>query len=177
MPAIWWTMNQTADFVAKTYGISREAHDEYVVRSQERVAAAGAAGKFAEEIVPFTTVMKLADKATGVRRDQEVTLDRDEGTDRGFDPGSARWRGAAPHRRRHSEPTAGLQEARGEVTEVASLPSPRAEAPSGGPGAASGGVGEEGAGAGTSLSAGQSVPSRAVHPSMQRHLQSAAAGS
>src|SRR5881397_3815202 len=43
MPAVWWTMNQTADFVAKKYGISREAQDVYVVRSQERVAAAAAA--------------------------------------------------------------------------------------------------------------------------------------
>ena len=59
MPAVWWTMNQTADFVAKKYGISREAQDAYVVRSQERVAAAVAAGKFAEEIVPFTTTRRL----------------------------------------------------------------------------------------------------------------------
>src|SRR5499433_3822193 len=51
MPAVWWTMNQTADFVAKKYGISREAQDEYVVKSQARVAAAAAAGKYAEEIV------------------------------------------------------------------------------------------------------------------------------
>jgi len=39
MPAVWWTMNQTADFVAKKYGISREAQDAYVVQSQARVAA------------------------------------------------------------------------------------------------------------------------------------------
>src|SRR5438067_2055286 len=43
MPAVWWTMNQTADFVAKKYGISREAQDAYVVQSQRRVAAAAAA--------------------------------------------------------------------------------------------------------------------------------------
>ena len=79
MPAVWWTMNQTADFVAKKYGISREAQDAYVVRSQERVAAAAAAGKFAEEIVPFTTTMKVTDKVTQTHRDEEVTLDRDEG--------------------------------------------------------------------------------------------------
>jgi acetyl-CoA C-acetyltransferase len=79
MPAVWWTMNETADFVAKKYGISREAQDEYVVRSQQRVAAAAAAGKFAEEIVPFTTKMNVIDKATGATHEQEVTLDRDEG--------------------------------------------------------------------------------------------------
>ena len=79
MPAVWWTMNQTADFVAKKYGISREAQDAYVVRSQERVTAAVAAGKFSEEIVPFTTTMKVIDKVTGASHEQEVTLDRDEG--------------------------------------------------------------------------------------------------
>jgi acetyl-CoA C-acetyltransferase len=79
MPAVWWTMNQTADFVSKKYGITREAQDAYVVQSQQRVAAAAAAGKFAEEIVPFTTKMSVIDKATGKTHEQEVTLDRDEG--------------------------------------------------------------------------------------------------
>src|SRR5882672_415698 len=79
MPAVWWTMNQTADFVSKKYGISREAQDEYVVRSQERVAAAAKAGKFAEEIVPFTTKMSVTDKVTKASHEQEVTLERDEG--------------------------------------------------------------------------------------------------
>jgi acetyl-CoA C-acetyltransferase len=79
MPAVWWTMNQTADFVAKKYGITREAQDAYVVQSQQRVAAAAAAGKFAEEIVSFTTTMKVTDKVTKVSHEQQVTLDRDEG--------------------------------------------------------------------------------------------------
>jgi acetyl-CoA C-acetyltransferase len=79
MPAVWWTMNQTADFVAKKYGIAREALDAYVVESQKRVAAATAAGKYAAEIVPFKTTMKVTDKASGETRDVEVTLDHDEG--------------------------------------------------------------------------------------------------
>jgi acetyl-CoA C-acetyltransferase len=79
MPAVWWTMNQTADFVAKKYGISREAQDAYVVESQKRVAAAVGAGKLAEEIVPLATTMKVTDKATNESHDREVTLDRDEG--------------------------------------------------------------------------------------------------
>ena len=79
MPAVWWTMNQTADFVAKKYAISREAQDEYVVQSQQRVAAAMAAGKFAAEIVPFKTTMKVTNKVTNESHQQEVTLDRDEG--------------------------------------------------------------------------------------------------
>jgi acetyl-CoA C-acetyltransferase len=79
MPAVWWTMNQTADFVAKKYGIGREAQDAYVVESQKRVAAATAAGKYAEEIVPLTTKMRVTDKASGATHEQEITLDRDEG--------------------------------------------------------------------------------------------------
>src|SRR5262245_18933634 len=79
MPAVWWTMNQTADFVSKKYGISREAQDTYVVESQKRVAAATKAGKFAAEIVPFTTTMKVTDKVTRESQAREVTLDHDEG--------------------------------------------------------------------------------------------------
>lgn len=79
MPAVWWTMNQTADFVANKYGITRQELDEYVVKSQQRVAAASAAGKYADEIVPITTKMKVVDKATGQTSEKEVTLDHDEG--------------------------------------------------------------------------------------------------
>ena len=79
MPDVWWTMNQTADFVAQKYGISRDALDEYVVGSQQRVEAARAAGKFAQEIVPFTTTMTVTDRASGESHAQEVTLDHDEG--------------------------------------------------------------------------------------------------
>jgi acetyl-CoA C-acetyltransferase len=79
MPSVWWTMNQTADFVAQKYGITREAQDAYVVESQKRVAAATAAGVYAQEIVPFTTTMQVTDKDTKETRMIEVTLDRDEG--------------------------------------------------------------------------------------------------
>jgi acetyl-CoA C-acetyltransferase len=79
MPAVWWTMNQTADFVANKYNITRQAQDEYVVNSQQRVAKAAAAGVYAEEIVPFKTVMRVTDKATKESHDQEVTIERDEG--------------------------------------------------------------------------------------------------
>ncbi|HEY4243307.1 MAG TPA: acetyl-CoA C-acyltransferase [Kofleriaceae bacterium] len=79
MPAVWWTMIQTADYVSQKYNISREAQDEYVVRSQQRVAAAAAKGVYAAEIVPFSTTMKVTDKASGTSHDQAVTLDRDEG--------------------------------------------------------------------------------------------------
>jgi len=79
MPAVWWTMNQTADLVAKKYNIGREALDRYVVESQKRVEAARVAGRFAEEIVPFKTKMKITDKATQQSQMVDVTLDHDEG--------------------------------------------------------------------------------------------------
>lgn len=79
MPAVWWTMNQTADFVAEKYGFSREALDTYVVTSQARVEAARAAGKYADEIVPFEVQSEIIDKATGDKRIETVILDRDEG--------------------------------------------------------------------------------------------------
>jgi acetyl-CoA C-acetyltransferase len=79
MPAIWWPMNQTADFVARKYGIGRETQDRYVVESQKRVEAARKAGRFAEEIVPFETKMKVTDKATQQSQMVDITLDRDEG--------------------------------------------------------------------------------------------------
>ena len=79
VPAVWWTMIQTADFVAKKYGITREAQDAYALRSQERVAAARARGVFAEEIVPIHVTMKVTDKATGQTSERAVILEHDEG--------------------------------------------------------------------------------------------------
>lgn len=72
-------MLQTAEFVAKKYGISREAQDRYAAESQRRTAAAQEQGRLSDEIVPFRTVMTMTDKATGQVREQEVTLERDEG--------------------------------------------------------------------------------------------------
>lgn len=78
-PNAYMPMLQTAEFVAKKYGISRDAQDRYTLESQRRTAAAQAAGRFDAEIVPFTTTMTVADKATGELVQREVTLDRDEG--------------------------------------------------------------------------------------------------
>jgi acetyl-CoA C-acetyltransferase len=72
-------MLQTAETVAKRYNISKEAQDEYGVRSQQRAAAAQAAGKFNDEIAPMTTVMGVVDKATGRLTRKEVTIAADEG--------------------------------------------------------------------------------------------------
>ena len=78
-PEIYMSMLETAENVSKRYGISREAQDEYALRSQQRTAAAQQAGKFDDEIVPFAATMKVQDKATGEISDKEVTLKLDEG--------------------------------------------------------------------------------------------------
>jgi acetyl-CoA C-acetyltransferase len=78
-PEIYWSMLQTAETVAKRYGISKERQDEYGVQSQQRAAAAQAAGLFNAEIVPMTTVMGVADKASGMLVSREVTISADEG--------------------------------------------------------------------------------------------------
>jgi acetyl-CoA C-acetyltransferase len=78
-PEIYWSMLQTAEKVSERYGISKLAQDEYGVRSQLRAAAAAAAGRFDEEIVPMTTTMGIVDKASGEIQMKEVTISSDEG--------------------------------------------------------------------------------------------------
>jgi acetyl-CoA C-acetyltransferase len=78
-PELYWTMLQTAENVSKRYGIPREKQDEYGARSQQRAAAAAAAGKFRDEIVPITVRMGVADKDSGRILTKEVSLDADEG--------------------------------------------------------------------------------------------------
>ena len=78
-PEIYWSMLETAEKVAKHYGIPREKQDDYGARSQQRAAAAQAAGRFADEIVPMTTVMGVADKESGRLFSKEVTISSDEG--------------------------------------------------------------------------------------------------
>ena len=78
-PEVYWSMLQTAEQVAKRYHIARERMDVYGVQSQVRAAAAQAAGKFDDEIVPMTTIMGVADKATGRLLTKEVTIAADEG--------------------------------------------------------------------------------------------------
>ncbi len=77
--SIYMPMLQTAEVVAKRYGISRDAMDEYGLQSQQRTAAAQAAGKFDDEIVPVTVTMNVTDKATGETSQKEVTIAKDEG--------------------------------------------------------------------------------------------------
>jgi len=78
-PTLFWSMLQTAETVAKRYNISKEAQDEYGVRSQLRAAAGQAAGKFKDEIAPMTTIMGVVDKNTGAIGTREVIISSDEG--------------------------------------------------------------------------------------------------
>ena len=77
-PDLWMPMIETADIVAQRYGISREAQDEYALRSQQRVAAAQASGLYKDEIVPMATKMKVVDKATGQESVVDYVVERDE---------------------------------------------------------------------------------------------------
>ncbi|RYF06243.1 MAG: acetyl-CoA C-acyltransferase [Comamonadaceae bacterium] len=81
-PEIYWSMLQTAEQVAKRYGIGRDAMDEYGAASQQRACAAQAAGLFDAEIAPITVTAGIADKTMGLITKQ-VTVSKDEGTREG----------------------------------------------------------------------------------------------
>ncbi len=77
--AIYMPMLDTAEVVSRRYGIDRERQDAYALQSQQRTAAAQAAGAFDAEIVPLTAIMQVTDRETGAISEREVTLARDEG--------------------------------------------------------------------------------------------------
>jgi acetyl-CoA C-acetyltransferase len=75
---IYWNMLQTAEQVAKRYGIGRDAMDECGAASQQKACAAQAAGKFTDEIAPITVQAGVADAVMGLRT-KELTVSMDEG--------------------------------------------------------------------------------------------------
>jgi acetyl-CoA acetyltransferase family protein len=78
-PGIYMVMGDTAEVVAKRYGVSREAQDEYSLLSQQRTARAQAEGFFDEEIAPMKVTRGVLDKKTGeVVSREEHYCDRDE---------------------------------------------------------------------------------------------------
>ncbi len=81
-PEVYWNMLQTAEQVAKRYGIGRDAMDEYGAASQQKACAAQAAGKFDDEIAPITVTAGVADPLLGLRT-RQVTCSKDEGTREG----------------------------------------------------------------------------------------------
>jgi len=77
-PALWMAMINTADIVAKRYNVARDYQDEYALRSQQRIAAAQAAGLFKDEIVPMATKMKVVNKETKEESFVDYVVDKDE---------------------------------------------------------------------------------------------------
>jgi len=77
-PEIYWDMLQTAENVAKRYGIGRDAMDEYGAASQQKATAALEAGLFNQEIAPITVTMGVADQVMGLST-KKVTVSQDEG--------------------------------------------------------------------------------------------------
>lgn len=77
-PEVYLSMLETAEIVAKRYGITRQAMDEFGAASQQKAAAAQAAGLFTAEIAPITVTMGVADKVLGLTTKQ-VTASQDEG--------------------------------------------------------------------------------------------------
>jgi acetyl-CoA C-acetyltransferase len=78
-PDAYMPMIDTAEVVAKRYGIGRAAQDAYALQSQQRTAAAQAAGRFDAEIISVKAMMTVVDKATGATSSKEITLAKDEG--------------------------------------------------------------------------------------------------
>ena len=77
-PEVYWAMLQTAEMVAKRYGIGREAMDQYGASSQQKASAALEQGLFKDEIAPITVTMGVADKVMGMMT-KKVTVSDDEG--------------------------------------------------------------------------------------------------
>jgi acetyl-CoA C-acetyltransferase len=78
-PEVYMSMLNTAEVVAKRYGVTREMQDQYALESQRRIAAAQREGRLDAEIVPMKSVKTVTDKATGETREESVTLAQDEG--------------------------------------------------------------------------------------------------
>jgi acetyl-CoA C-acetyltransferase len=79
VPGVYLPMLHTAEIVAERYGVDRETQDAFALLSQQRTAAAQAAGIFAEEIVPLETLQAIAGRETGEITRRVVTLEKDEG--------------------------------------------------------------------------------------------------
>jgi acetyl-CoA C-acetyltransferase len=76
---VYMPMIQTAEVVGSRYSVARDRQDAYALQSQQRTAAAQAAGRFDDEIIPVTAKMAVKDKETGAVSTKEITLTRDEG--------------------------------------------------------------------------------------------------
>jgi acetyl-CoA acyltransferase len=78
-PGVYMVMGETAEVVAKRYGVSRDAQDEYALVSQQRTARAQAEGFFDAELAPIDVTRAIFDRKTGEKSGEEKTrVDRDE---------------------------------------------------------------------------------------------------
>jgi acetyl-CoA C-acetyltransferase len=77
-PEIYWNMMQTAEQVAKRYGVSKERMDRFGAESQQKACAAQEKRLFDDEIAPITVTAGVADAVLGLRS-KEVTVKADEG--------------------------------------------------------------------------------------------------
>ena len=78
-PDLYMTMIETAEIVAERYQVTRDAQDEYALSSQQRTAAAQAAGRFDQEIAPLPSTMRVDNRDTGETSFMPITLGKDEG--------------------------------------------------------------------------------------------------
>jgi acetyl-CoA C-acetyltransferase len=77
-PEIYWNMMQTAEQVAKRYGVSKERMDRFGAESQQKACAAQEKRLFDAEIAPITVTAGVADAQLGLRS-KRVTVSADEG--------------------------------------------------------------------------------------------------
>jgi acetyl-CoA acyltransferase len=78
VPGIYFPMGQTAEIVARRYGVSRQAQDLYALQSQQRTAQAQADRLFDDEIAPMAVKYRVEDKATGQVQILDGIVDRDD---------------------------------------------------------------------------------------------------
>ena len=78
-PGIWMSMLDTAEVVARRYGIDRDRQDAFAAESQQRAAAAQARGAFDDEIVAMTVEKEVIDRQSGAKSLESVTIGQDEG--------------------------------------------------------------------------------------------------
>ena len=78
-PGVYMAMGETAEVVAKRYGVTRESQDEFALASQQRIARAQQDGFFDGEIAPIDVTRAVLDKKTGEKIGEEpARVDRDE---------------------------------------------------------------------------------------------------
>ena len=73
-PAVYMAMGDTAEVVAKRYGVTRQAQDELSLASQQRIARAQREGWLKDELAPIQVRRNLLDKKTGAVVGQEDAL-------------------------------------------------------------------------------------------------------